>query len=91
MLLEISAVEDKLANRPSVPLEKIVDDVIKLVQDLDFTNKKAIIQKIVTKVVATKKEITVWGLIPLLTTGKVGYEPINRYRRPPERWQVYSF
>ena len=41
---------------PTLPLEKIVDDVIKLVQDLDFTNKKAIVQKIVTKVVATKKE-----------------------------------
>ena len=33
--------------------------------------KKQIIQKLVTKIVATKEEITIWGHIPLLTTGQV--------------------
>lgn len=65
---EISAIQDELANKPLVPLEKLVDCVIKLVQDLDFSNKKQIIQRVVTKVVATKKEVTVWGKIPIFVS-----------------------
>ncbi|MET0779472.1 MAG: hypothetical protein ABWY71_01420, partial [Candidatus Saccharimonadales bacterium] len=67
---EMSGVRDELANKSSLPLEKLVDGVIKLVEDLDFSDKKQIIQKVVTKIIATKKEVTVWGHIPVLATEK---------------------
>ncbi len=69
---EINAIEDEIANKPSLPLEELGESVIKLVEDLDFTEKKEIVQKIVTKVVATKEEVSVWGHIPILATEKVG-------------------
>ena len=65
---EIAAINDELANKHTLPLEKLVDGVIKLVEDLDFSDKKQIIQKVVTKIIATKKEVTVWGHIPELST-----------------------
>ncbi|HMH70344.1 MAG TPA: hypothetical protein VK502_03005 [Candidatus Saccharimonadales bacterium] len=86
ILSEIAAVEDELANKPTIPLEKLIDGVVKLVESLDFANKKQIIQKLVTKIIATKEEITIWGHIPLLATGQVGYDSINRYRWPSKRW-----
>ncbi|HJM04408.1 MAG TPA: hypothetical protein QF549_02120 [Candidatus Saccharimonadaceae bacterium] len=88
---EMSALRDAIDNKPSIPLEKLVDGVVKLVQELDFNNKKQIIQRVVSKVVATKEDITIWGFIPLLTSEKVGYEPEYWHRRPPQRRQVDPF
>lgn len=85
---QVNAFEDELANKPTLPLEKLVDGVIKLVEDLDFNNKRQIIQKIVTKVVATKKEVTVWGYIPILATEKVGLNVKHRYRGASKCWEV---
>lgn len=82
-----------MANKPVLPLEKLVDGVIKLVKELDFTNKKDVIQKIVTKIVATKEEITIWGRIPVpvLQAEQVGLNAKYRYRRSPQCWQVNAF
>ncbi len=85
---DINALEDELANKPTLPLEELVDGVIKLVGDLDFANKRQIIQKIVTKVVATKEEVTVWGFIPVLATAEVGSNVKYRNRGPAQRWQI---
>ena len=63
IVYQVNAIEDELANKPVLPLEKLVDGVVRLVEDLDFSNKRQIIQKVATKVVATKKEVTVWGLL----------------------------
>jgi len=82
LLSEASGIRDTLANKRPLPLEKVVDGVIELVGNLDFTDKKAVVHKLVTKIVATKKEITIWGQIPILATGHVGYELNDRYRRP---------
>lgn len=68
---EIKTIEDEIANKPSLPLEELAGGVIKLVEDLDFAEKKEIVQKVVTKVVATKEEVSVWGRIPVLATEKV--------------------
>lgn len=35
---------------------------------MNFTEKKAIIKKVITKIVATKQEISIWGRVPLLAT-----------------------
>lgn len=71
---EIKGIEDEIANKPSLPLEKLAEGVIKLVEDLDFSEKKEIVQKVVTKVVATKEEVSVWGHIPVLATEKVSLD-----------------
>jgi hypothetical protein len=66
-----------LVNKPAVPLEKLADGVIKLVGNLSFNDKKKVIEKLVTKIVATKEEITIWGLLPVPASEKVVYEPIH--------------
>jgi predicted nucleic acid-binding Zn-ribbon protein len=87
LLSEISGLEDEMTNMPTLPLEKLVDGVINLVKDLDFTNKKEVIQKIVTKIVATKEEITIWGRIPVpvLQAEQVGLNAKYRHRRTTKR------
>ena len=88
---EISNIEKELEQEPTLPLEKLVDGVVELVQSLDFANKKQVIRKLVTKVVATQKEITVWGRIPLLATEQVGLNAKYRHRRPSQRRKIDAF
>jgi site-specific DNA recombinase len=68
VISEITALEDEMVNQKPVTIEQYFDGTIKRVENLSFTEKKAIIKRIVTKVVATKQEISVWGRIPLLAT-----------------------
>jgi hypothetical protein len=63
--------------------------VVKLVEELDAESKDRIIQKIVTKIIATKEEVTVWGKIPVLSDGKIGLNVKYRNRRPAKRRQVH--
>lgn len=63
---ELAGVKDQLANTPTLPLEKLVQGVVKLVEELDYSKKRHIIERVVSKVVATKEEVDVWGYIPVL-------------------------
>lgn len=72
LLSEISALEDEMANQKPVTIEQYFDGTIKRVENLSFTEKKAIIKKVITKIVATKQEIKIWGRIPLLATPESG-------------------
>lgn len=65
---EISALEDEMTNQKPISVEQYFDETIKRVGNLSFTEKKAIIKRVVTKIVATKQEVKVWGRIPLLAT-----------------------
>lgn len=65
---EITALEDEMANQTPITVEQYFDGTIKRIDSLSFTEKKAIINKVVTKIVATKQEISIWGRIPLLAT-----------------------
>jgi hypothetical protein len=87
---QINALQAELENKPALPLEELVDGVVKLVEDLDFQNKRQIIQKVVTKVVATKKEVTVWGYVPILATEKVGLNVKHWNCRVTKCWEVYA-
>jgi hypothetical protein len=78
LLNEVRVIEREIANKPAIPLEKLVDDVIKLVEDLEFNDRRHIIQQVVDKVIATKKEVTVCGFIPVLATEQVGLN--GKYR-----------
>lgn len=53
-------------NQKPITVEQYFDGTIKRVENLNFTEKKAIIKKVITKIVATKQEISIWGRIPLL-------------------------
>jgi chaperonin cofactor prefoldin len=68
MVSEINALEDEMANRKPITVEQYFDGTIKRVENLNFTEKKAIIKKVITKIVATKQDISIWGRIPLLAT-----------------------
>jgi hypothetical protein len=85
--------------KPSIPKIKFIvsenaknidnDIFIELVEELDFETKRQIIRTVVKKIVATKKEVNVWGYLPILETGKIGYELKHRYRGAAKCWQVY--
>lgn len=74
---EISALEDEMTNQKPISVEQYFDETIKRVGNLSFTEKKAIIKRVVTKVVATKQEVKIWGRIPLLATPE--NETINNH------------
>lgn len=65
---EISALEDEMTNQKPISVEQYFNETIKRVGNLSFTEKKEIIKRVVTKIVATKQEVKVWGRIPLLAT-----------------------
>lgn len=73
IVAEMSGIEAELVNKPVIPVEQLIDGVLKLVQSLDFTDKKSVIRKLVTKIEATKQEITIWGRLPIPATEQVGY------------------
>ena len=68
VISEISALEDEMTNQKPITVEQYFDGTVKRVENLSFTEKKAIIRKVVTKIIATKQEVKIWGRIPLLAT-----------------------
>lgn len=88
LLKQIRVIEDEIANSPALPLEKLVDGVVKLVEDLDFAERRHIIQQVVDNVVATKEEVTVCGFIPVLAVQQVGLNGQHRNRRSAKCRQI---
>lgn len=72
LVAEISALEDEMTNQKPITVEQYFDETIKRVGNLSFTEKKAIIKRVITKIVATKQEVKIWGRIPLLATPESG-------------------
>lgn len=68
----------KLKDKPQLSVEEVVVRTKKLLGNLDFTDKKAIIRQLITKVKATQEEIIIWGQIPILAKAEVGFEPEYR-------------
>lgn len=69
---EISALQDEIQNQKPITAEEYFDGTVKRVGNLSFTEKKAIIKRVITKIVATKQEVRIWGRIPLLATPESG-------------------
>lgn len=86
---EMSGIEAELVNKPVIPVGQLVDGVLKLVESLDFTDKKSVIRKLVTKIEATKQEVIIWGRIPIPATEQVGYYANDSHSRPPQRRQIH--
>lgn len=91
LVYEINNLENLQATTPRLPLEKLVSGVVKLLQEPDFTTKREIIEKVITKVVATQKEVNIWGFIPLLPETEVGLNVKHRHRRPAKRREIDAF
>lgn len=81
---ELASVELELVNTPKLSTEEIVDGTQELLRNLDLTDKKYIVRKIVDKIVSTQKETIIWGHIPILATEQVGLRANNRHRRITE-------
>lgn len=81
---EINDLESLQANKPKLPLEKLVCGVLELLQDPSFETKREIITTVVTKIVATKDEVKVWGLVPLVPEERIGLNVKHRNRRPTQ-------
>lgn len=88
LVYELNAIEAELMNKTPVPMEQLVDGVVKLVGKLSFNDKRKVIEKLATSIVATKEEITIWGLLPIPTSEQVVLNVNHRHRRPPKRRQI---
>lgn len=86
ILVELSNLEAESVNKPKMPLEELLDETLKLLRNFDFTDKKRAIKELVTKVVATQKEATIWGRIPVLATEQVGLNVKYRNYWVAECW-----
>ncbi|USN96471.1 MAG: recombinase family protein [Candidatus Nomurabacteria bacterium] len=80
--------KEQMAQQPMLTVEQMVDGVQVLLESLDFTDKKAIIRRLVTKVKATQEEAIIWGQLPIFTKAEVGFEPKYRHRRPSKCRQI---
>ena len=97
-LAKLRVQNDEAADKISqLDPQQLVEAFQKLIQNMDFEAKQFTVRRIVDKIVATKEEVTICGFIPLMdnteannSARKVEYEPIYRYRRPPQRRQIYA-
>jgi len=71
---------------PTLTVNELVLGAQKVLESLDFTDKKDIVRKIVSKIRATQGEIIIWGQLPVLQKVEVGFESEYRYRRPTKCW-----
>src|SRR5690606_8443472 len=72
LIAKISALEDEITNQKPITVEQYYNGALTVVENLSFTEKKEIIKKVITKIVATKQEVKIWGRIPLFATPKNG-------------------
>lgn len=77
-----------------IDIELLIEKATRKIGDLKFEQKKFIIERVVDKIIADPKEITIWGHIPipaLATVGKVDYVSQHRHRRPAKRRKIDAF
>lgn len=72
VVAEISTLEDEMANQKLITIEQYFEGIVKRVENLNFTENKAIIKKAIVRIVATKQDISIWERIPLLATPNGG-------------------
>ena len=61
-----------------IDIEQLIQKATRKIGDLEFDQKKFIVERVIDKIIANPKEITIWGHIPspaLATVGKVNYDP----------------
>lgn len=78
-----------LEKLPTLSREQLVVGVQKMLGNLDFTDRKDIIRRIVTNIKATQEKIIICGQLPVSTRLEVGFEPEHWNRRLAKCWQVH--
>lgn len=86
LISELTVLETEAERRPQITVEQAIAGAKEVLRNLDLTDRKFIVRKLVDKIVATQKEATIWGHIPVLVPAEVGYEPINRDRGVAKCW-----
>jgi site-specific DNA recombinase len=76
---DISKAEEELGQQPKLSLERLIEGAREMLGNLEITDKKAIIRRLVTKVKATQEEVIIWGQIPILVTEQVGLRAEHRH------------
>lgn len=74
-----------------IDIELLIEKATRKIDNLEFEQKKYIIERAVDKIIADPKEIKIWGRIPvpaLATVGKVNYVSQHRHRRPAKCRQI---
>lgn len=74
-----------------IDVDTLAQKTAQKLENLSFPQKKHIVERVVTKIIASQKEMIIWGQIPIpafATSGKVNYEPEHRNCWLTERWQV---
>lgn len=83
---ELSETEVNLEKQPKLSVAQLVAGAQKMLGSLGFTDKKAILRRIVTNIKATQENVITWAQLPVLVKAKVGFEPQYRHSRVAERW-----
>ncbi|HUC96327.1 MAG TPA: recombinase family protein [Candidatus Saccharimonadales bacterium] len=81
---------DKVTELQKVDLNTFVKPFKQFLTNLSYEDKLFTVRKIVDKVIATKEQVTICGMIPIYAVGqeKVGLDAKYRNRRLAERWQI---
>ncbi len=69
-------------------INKFVINIQKVIKNLAFDNRQAIVRELVSKIVANQRELTVYGYLPIgkeYTEKNVKFRSISRYRRSSKR------
>jgi len=98
---QISTIENDIAQASEnrgitgkIDVEQLAQKATLKIGNLNFDQKKHIVERVVDKIIASPKEIIIWVHLPspaLATVGKVNHVSQHRHRRPPKRRQVYPF
>lgn len=83
---ELGDLESKIRKQPKLSSEQLVAGVQKMLGNLDFTDKKAIIRQLVTNIKSTQESISIWGHLPVLVKAEVGFESEYRNCWVAECW-----
>jgi site-specific DNA recombinase len=98
-----SSVENDLVKASSnrgvigkIDIEQLISKATRKIAELNFEQKKHIVERVVDKVIASPQEVTIWGHIPVpalagVTTGKVNYGSQHRDCGSAECRQKHPF
>jgi site-specific DNA recombinase len=77
------SISTRLANPESIDIDRFASEVADELHNLKFEQKRAIVSRVINKVVGTQKELRVSGCLPIPT--HVEYQPNDRYRADASR------
>jgi site-specific DNA recombinase len=91
---DVSKIASSRSSLSDIDPDRIVEGVTNELKNLDMSGKQFVVRKLVDKIEATQKEITVWGHLPVpelasVSSQKVGLHAEHRHRWPAKRWQVH--